>query len=330
MAQGNNGVAASGSNITAQIAIEISELDRTSAASIKEKIHAVYHHHLPLNKPYCIYKVHDKFRKTNEYAYKPEIVSVKNLVARSRLSLEECLASIRSVERDVRKCYYDPFEEYLDDSKAFVELMVIDGLFIIELFYKSAGDVKTDKLRYIPCVTELKQGGVKFKRNDDAKSFLDIKFCDGKMSIPPIIIQDQTDSLIRNLIASEQAFGGQDMYITSYAFLMDSLINSPEDIAILRSENIVTNYLGDNKDVSSLFNKLCSEVTLENFYYRDLCDEVNKYASTPWHTWRASFCRDYCSNPWAGIAVFSACVLLILNFASTIFSGLSYIAPKSN
>ncbi|KAK9147057.1 hypothetical protein Sjap_006960 [Stephania japonica] len=458
MAQsGNDASRRNGRGSHAHVAIEIGELDRTMAASVKNKLDTVPPS--PYGKRCCIYKVHEKFRKINEYAYTPEMVSigplhrntcpsemqdhklryVKNLVARTRLNLEECLAAIRSIEDDVRKCYSEHMNDL--DKKAFVELMVVDGLFVIELFCKSAGDVKVDrddpifnniwgmaslvrdmillenqipmlvlarlfdivtksqsqnqnqsqdqnqnqknrtlaelalrffnplmernedileahfnktgkhllnlfgktfhdfgqnklsksnqKLKHIPCVTELRLAGVKFRRNDDAKSFLDIRFCDGEMLIPPILVQDQTDSLFRNLIASEQACDGRNTYMTSYAFLMDSLINSPNDVEVLRSRRIITNYMGDDKDVSFVFNKLCSEVTLVNFYYHDLCDEVNKYASTHRHRWIATLRLDYFNSPWAVIAFISACILLILTFTSTIFASLSYIVHKS-
>ncbi|XP_026430041.1 uncharacterized protein LOC113326550 [Papaver somniferum] len=47
--------------------------------------------------------------------------------------LEECVSSIKKMETEIRMCY----SEFIDmDSREFVQMMVIDGLFIIELLLK--------------------------------------------------------------------------------------------------------------------------------------------------------------------------------------------------
>ncbi|OVA16507.1 Protein of unknown function DUF247 [Macleaya cordata] len=210
-----------------------------------------------------------------------------------------------------------------------------EGKHLLDLLGKTFHDLpergksKNNSWKFIPSVTELKRAGVKFKKSSTRGSFLDIKFNDGVLEIPPVIIQDQTDSLLRNLIASEQCCDGHVTYMTSYAFFMDSLINSADDVGLLRNQGIITNYLGDDEDVSALFNKLCCEVTLANFYYAELCDQVNIYYKTRWHKWRATLKRDYFHNPWAILSVIAAVVLLALTLTSTIFGSLSYLVHKS-
>ncbi|KAL5714329.1 hypothetical protein ACHQM5_016308 [Ranunculus cassubicifolius] len=188
---------------------------------------------------------------------------------------------------------------------------------------------KKQILKHIPCVTELRQAGVKFKIGSKTGSFLDIKFADGVMTIPPILIQDQTDILLRNLIAFEQCRDRKSTYMSSYAFLMDSLIDSPNDVAFLRQRQIIINCLGHDKDVSVLFNKLCSEVTVVNLYYSKLCEDVNKYYSERRHFWQATLRRDYFHNPWAIISFAGAILLLLLTLTATIFAMLSFFVHKS-
>ncbi|KAF9619814.1 hypothetical protein IFM89_009565 [Coptis chinensis] len=432
------------------VLIQISELNKVLAASIKIKLDKVSPS--PSGKSCCIYKVHEKFRKVNEYAYTPEMVSIgpfhtaklalqamedhklryMHVLLSRTTSLEtklaECVESIGKLEEKARKCYSEP-TDHLDRDK-FIEMMVVDGLFILELFGKSAGVAKyrnndtifnniwgmpsvvrdlillenqlpmivldclfevvkeslgghslnkltlrffnqlmprdgedalqkyyschgkhlldlfsktfhpalpqhqqeTKKkveLKHIPCVTELRQAGVKFKKGSTTGSFVDIKFVDGVMEIPPILIQDQTDTLLRNLIASEQCYAGRSTYITSYAFFMDNLINSPNDVRILRRYKIITNCLGDDEDVSILFNKLCSEVTLVNYYYSVLCDEVNEYCEVTWHAWQATLKRDYFHNPWAIISFVGAILIIFLTFTATLFGMLSFVVHNS-
>ncbi|KAF5204779.1 hypothetical protein FRX31_005635 [Thalictrum thalictroides] len=448
MANNGNGQQNGGDHVS----IEMPDATKILAASIKEKFDRVSPS--PFMQGCCIHKVHEKFRKIIEYAYTPEMVSIgpfhhgnisllamedhklrymRMLLSKfSSTKLEECIASVSRLEQKARESYSEPVEP---DSNKFIEMMVVDGLFIITLFGKTAGVVKRDKddtlfnniwampslvrdmillenqlpmfvleslfelvkerlrgrsltelaLRFfnplmhreeevlkkyfsskgkhlldlisntfydspkeesnmfnktsntfhdsargktshahIPCVTELRQAGVTFKKGSSTGSFLDIKFIDGVLEIPPILIQDQTNTLLRNLIASEQCCEGRHTFMTSYAFLMDSLINSSNDVLILRQDGIITNYLGDDEDIATLFNKLCSEVTLVKYRYTDLCKQVNDYYKARWHVWRATLKRDYFNNPWAIFSFTGAILLLILTLVATIIAVLTF------
>ncbi|KAI3898250.1 hypothetical protein MKX03_025817 [Papaver bracteatum] len=151
---------------------------------------------------------------------------------------------------------------------------------------------KDDKIykgpwKSIPIVTELERAGVRFVVGSTNGSFLDIKFKNGVMVIPPIVIQDQTKTLLRNCIVAKQCSDGIINYMTSYGSLTDSLINSAEDVEVLRNQGIITNMLGNDAKVVALFNKLCCEVTMENYYYSDLCEKVNSYCKNLWRrAWR--------------------------------------------
>ncbi|MCL7042331.1 hypothetical protein MKW94_019681 [Papaver nudicaule] len=203
------------------------------------------------------------------------------------------------------------------------------GKHILDLLSKTflppkVGNDEEKSWKSIPNVTELKRAGVKFVKSSTNGSFLNIKFKDGVLEIPPVIIQDQTDTLLRNFIASEQCCDGDVTCMASYAFLMDSLIDTAQDVAVLRKQGIIINYLGGDEDVASLFNKLCSEVSVANFYYSKLCDDVNTYYNTRWHGWGAAFRRDYLSSPWKFVSLVGAIILLILTFLATMFAILSY------
>ncbi|MCL7034854.1 hypothetical protein MKW94_005707 [Papaver nudicaule] len=296
--------------------------------------------------------------------------------------LEECVACVKKNEGEARKCYSEPI---MLTSDEFVERMLIDGLFMIELllrkdpkdnendpilgniwvlpsvlrdlvllenqlpmvvlnclfkvlaprreymnsialqffrqfeqlmpwgkdgcrmnfsgcegthlldllgnaFYRlpEAGNKRINLLKSIPSVTELKRAGVKFASYTSG-SFMNISFfSDGFMRITPLVIYDQTETLLRNLIANEQccAAAGHVTYMTCYAVLMSNLIKSAQDVRILSKEGILKHHLSDDKVVAALFNKLGSEVNVVNFYFSELCDAVNAYYET--HRWGAT------------------------------------------
>ncbi|KAF8387638.1 hypothetical protein HHK36_026291 [Tetracentron sinense] len=425
--------------------IEMGILKKQVVDSIKGKLDRVPTS--AFRKTCCIYRVQEKFRKINKNAYMPDTVAIGpfhrgeerlKLMEEHKLrylhtlldrtperKLEEYVEAMSKLEERARKYYSEPINLAKDE---FLEMMLVDGLFVIELFRKSSGEVRTGRndpifntvwgmasivrdlilienqlpiivleclfdltrvpgqggrsltqlallffnslmprdekvlekyskcegkhlldlfgntfhalppgidepnsnqtWKFMPCVTELRQAGVKFKKGNMTCSFLDIKFKDGVLEIPPLLIQDQTETLLRNLIASEQCCNGRATYITSYAFLMDSLINSADDVKFLRRHEIITNYLGDDEGVSTLFNNLCNEVTLVNFKHARVCDLVNAHYKARRHVWRAMLMRNYFHSPWAILSFIAAILLLIFTFTGTLFSILSYTIQK--
>ncbi|KAJ1418860.1 hypothetical protein SESBI_15459 [Sesbania bispinosa] len=107
----------------------------------------------------CIFRVPQSLIEVNGKAYQPRIVSIGpyhrgqprlnmieehkyrylgSLLCRTQtkgLGLEELLKSIASLESEARECYSETINL---DSHEFIEMMVLDGCFIIELFRKVA------------------------------------------------------------------------------------------------------------------------------------------------------------------------------------------------
>ncbi|CAM8893997.1 unnamed protein product [Rhodiola kirilowii] len=184
-------------------------------------------------------------------------------------------------------------------------------------------------LRLIHCVTELKETGIKFKRRR-TYLFWDVKFQNGNLLIPRLLIHDGTKSLFLNLIAFEQCHHDSSSDITSYVIFMDSLINSPEDVAYLHYCGIIEHSLGSDTAVANLFNRLCQEVVFDmsKSYLSTLSNEVNKYSDHRWNTWRASLKHNYFSNPWVTISLFAAVFLLLLTFVKTFYTVYGYYIPR--
>ncbi|WMV23177.1 hypothetical protein MTR67_016562 [Solanum verrucosum] len=78
---------------------------------------------------------------------------------------------------------------------------------------------------------------------------------------------------MRNLIAYEQQSSDvQPKYFSGYATFMDYLIDSDKDVNLLRQKGIIENWMGEDKDVASLFKKIEIGVTVYfDFYYYEDC-----------------------------------------------------------
>ncbi|KAH7560534.1 hypothetical protein JRO89_XS10G0039400 [Xanthoceras sorbifolium] len=173
-----------------------------------------------------------------------------------------------------------------------------------------------------PSVTELHQAGVKFKKASK-KSLFDIEFNYGSgiLEIPHLKIVKETELLFRNLLAFEQCHGSSNC-INDFIVLINHLVNTPKDVDLLIQFGIIENWLWDSDGVSTLFHSLVKETSIipENFYFSCLVEDMNGYCRTRWHRWKATLKQDYFRNPWAGISVFAAIVLLALTFIQTIYS----------
>ncbi|KAK2974715.1 hypothetical protein RJ640_007142 [Escallonia rubra] len=147
------------------------------------------------------------------------------------------------------------------------------------------------------------------------------QFGRSRFGIPKLCIFDDTETFLRNLIAFEQCCPDiEQRHITSYAYLMDTLINTKEDVDLLADAGVIENNLGASEDASDLFNNLCKEVDLGKFFFFSQWKRVDDYYKRPWPRYLASLRRNYFSNPWSGISVIVALILFALTVVQTAYS----------
>ncbi|XWS10705.1 hypothetical protein CRYUN_Cryun38cG0020500 [Craigia yunnanensis] len=184
--------------------------------------------------------------------------------------------------------------------------------------FMDLGTRKPMERQSIGCAKELEEAGIEFiKVDSNEKTFLDVNFTDGKMKIPTFVIGDDTERLFRNLIAYELFVQGSTNVI-DYVSLMDNLVNTANDVQLLRSCGVIENMLGDDEVVAKMLNKLRDYVTLcgDTFFYEEIFVNVQKHCKRPWNTWKAKLRHDYFSNPWAPISFLAALVAFLITVIS--------------
>ncbi|XP_048332534.1 UPF0481 protein At3g47200 [Ziziphus jujuba] len=177
----------------------------------------------------------------------------------------------------------------------------------------------------IPNATRLHEAGVELKMTK-TNELLDIVFTNGTLEIPVLEISDDTESILRNLIAFEQCHNCKKSYLSHYARVMDYIINTPKDVDLLVEKGIVVNLLGHSDDVCTIINRLGDGVSISfgtNFHYARLYKEVDSHCKTPWHQWKATLKHDYFNTPWAIISFIAAVVLIVLTIIQTACSIIS-------
>ncbi|MQM06104.1 hypothetical protein Taro_038926 [Colocasia esculenta] len=170
--------------------------------------------------------------------------------------------------------------------------------------------------RDISCATELHNSGIKFRKKEKVSSYLKVSFVEGTLEIPFLRVQESTSSELRNFIALEQCCPKVGSHFTSFAVLMDNIINTEGDVAILRKRGIIESKLGCDDEVAKMFNKLCKGTHLDykNHYNAGLFKQVKEYSEVPHHKWRASLRATHLRSPWstlsfvAGILIFGLAI----------------------
>ncbi|TXG54835.1 hypothetical protein EZV62_020091 [Acer yangbiense] len=169
-----------------------------------------------------------------------------------------------------------------------------------------------------PCAWKIKGSGIKFKKVAP-DTILDIRFRNGRLEIPPLLVQETTETIFRNLISLEQCLPNCPPIITSYAKLMDNLIDTPENVEILCENDVLDNWLNPG-DATQFFNKLYNDAYVKTFYYHDVCQQVNDYSKRWWPEWRYFYTQNYFTAPWAIVSQIVAVIFLILGVIQTFYA----------
>lgn len=118
----------------------------------------------PMSSSCCIYRVPERIRCVNEKLYTPQAVSIgplhhgrkglnpildehkqrylKDFIARTKVSLEDHIKTIKDQEERLRCCYAEPFKYSSDE---FVRISLLDAAFTIEVLLKNRFDEFVDE-----------------------------------------------------------------------------------------------------------------------------------------------------------------------------------------
>jgi hypothetical protein len=184
--------------------------------------------------------------------------------------------------------------------------------------------------------TQYVEAGIKFKKRDydklDPHSMLDIKFIDGTMEVPCLVVDEHTEFLFRNLIAFEQTCPQVGDDFTAYIVFLSQVSSMPEDVTLLAQRGIIVHHLDCDADISDIFTMLSKDVVFDfngNYYLKRLCQTMEAHYQSRLNRWIAWLWLNHFSNPWLVLAAFSAVVVLICTIVQTVYTTLAYIRPPT-
>ncbi|KAJ3683587.1 hypothetical protein LUZ60_013814 [Juncus effusus] len=180
------------------------------------------------------------------------------------------------------------------------------------------------KIPAIPSAIDLYEAGLNFEEKDDeeCKNMFDITFENGVLQIPTLEIDSENMSLIANLLCHENNNSYNESIVASYVYLMDSLINTKADIALLQKFGIVNNKLASDDQAAAFINSLgehCSHSKYNNFYDPVIADVLD-FTKPGWRRHWTSLKHTYFTSPWTGISLIAGIFLLFISCAQTYYA----------
>nr|CAD1824418.1 unnamed protein product [Ananas comosus var. bracteatus] len=144
--------------------------------------------------------------------------------------------------------------------------------------------------------------------------------------IPRLHIHDYSSRIFHNLIAFEMQCPSRGCCTMAFSAFLRSLLQSEEDVKLLRRRGILGNKSVTNGELVDFFKRL-SKLTENQQMPIDLYNVYRRVLSH--HNRRMSrFCGSivlrYFPNPLVTLSVFAAIMLFVLNFLQTIYTVLSY------
>ncbi|KAL8258894.1 hypothetical protein R6Q59_026847 [Mikania micrantha] len=146
-----------------------------------------------------------------------------------------------------------------------------------------------------------------------------LSWCKCTLRMPIFYVTDFTEVTLRNLLAYEELRQTHD-YITSYAFVINMLVNTQDDVAKLIDSEVLVNVMGSNQEVAKMINNICKEVAMVNSLYRQQWKKLDKYYNSYWPKHIGWMRRTYFSSPWNFITLIVGIIIFALTIVQTIFT----------
>lgn len=166
----------------------------------------------------------------------------------------------------------------------------------------------------IPSVEELSKAQVRFLPSDSGH-ISSIRFDTETvtMYLPTISLDVNTEVVLRNLVAYEASNASGLLVFTRYTELMNGIIDTEEDVRLLREKGIVLNRLKSDSEAANLWNGMSKSLRLTKVSLIDqVIEDVNKYYNGRWKVKLGKYMKIYVFSSWQFLTLLATVLLLFL------------------
>lgn len=176
----------------------------------------------------------------------------------------------------------------------------------------------------IPSVSKLVRLGVKFIPTEDGISGIEF---DGKTAksgtfkLPVVTLDANTNTILRNLVAYEASVVKGPLVFARYTELMNGIIDTVEDVKILRKSGIILNHMKSDREVVHLWSGMCRSVRLTRVPKIDrVINDVRSFNNTKLTVKTNKLLRRYVFKSWKILTVLATLFLLLMTGVQTFCS----------
>ncbi|GLJ35900.1 hypothetical protein SUGI_0720340 [Cryptomeria japonica] len=165
----------------------------------------------------------------------------------------------------------------------------------------------------VPCVADLYAAGVKFLPTDGDLTTIHFHQASATLYLPKMRLDSNTEVIIRNLVAFEALVVPSDLSFIRYADFMNDIIDTDEDVRVLRERGIIYNHLENDGKVASLWNGMGKCVKLSKNKCSDkVIEDMNRYYKRTWSVAVVEYMKKYIFGSWSCLSLLAAIILLLL------------------
>ncbi|XP_062227519.1 putative UPF0481 protein At3g02645 [Phragmites australis] len=165
----------------------------------------------------------------------------------------------------------------------------------------------------VPSVSELATVGVKFSPTAGDLSTIAFDAKTVTFHLPVATLDSNTEVVLRNLVAYEASAASGPLVLARYTELMNGIIDTDEDVALLRQRGVVLNRMKSDGEAAKLWNGMTRSVRLTKVAFVDRAvEEVNRYYNSRWRVKTKRFMRKYVFSSWQLLTFLAAIMMLLL------------------
>ncbi|XP_039173558.1 putative UPF0481 protein At3g02645 [Eucalyptus grandis] len=177
----------------------------------------------------------------------------------------------------------------------------------------------------IPTASKLCSVGIKLSLATGGIKTIAFDKKTATLKLPHIDLDATTEVLLRNLVAYEMISQRGSLILTRYTELMYGIIDTSEDLKLLREASIVLNRLNSDNKVVELFNGVIKSIGSKSTASEldETIRDVNEYYNSTRKVKVYNLMRKYVYSSWKFLTVVATVVLILLMVLQTFCSVLS-------
>ena len=165
----------------------------------------------------------------------------------------------------------------------------------------------------IPSVTELSKAGFCFSTANGSISAIDFDVKTATFYLPTVSLDVNTEVLLRNLVAYEASNASGPLVFTRYTELMNGIIDTEDDVKLLREKGVILNRLKSDEEAANLWNGMSKSIRLTKVPFLDkVIEDINNYYDGRWCVKVGKFMKHYVFDSWQFLTLLATVLLLFL------------------